>query len=106
MLPLLEGDTARARFTWTQRSQELSLAWPRGGERVMAFEAPKLARATGNAPPWLDDPSIDPLADVKCPAGQHRAGALRRCATPCEADGRCQTGHCESWPTGAFCAVP
>ncbi len=34
------------------------------------------------------------------------AGAMRRCHLPCNADGGCEVGHCEPWPTGGFCATP
>jgi hypothetical protein len=107
LIPLVEGDVARVRFEWDTKQRELRLDWPRGGERVMAFAAEERRRGPiTDTAKWVQDPAIDPLAPVTCPRGQAPFGALRRCAEPCEADGGCQTGHCESWPTVAFCAEP
>ncbi len=103
VIPLVEGDSAKARFSWYQTERLLNLEYPRGGSLTMAFSEP-VKRSTPGDGRYLSRPTDegDPLKPPSCPSGQHVAGALRRCAPSCP----CDAGHCEPWPTGDFCAFP
>ena len=104
VIPVVEGDSAKARFLWGTTERQLNLEFPRGGALSMAFTEPvkRVRNNSGNR--YLRGPPVegDPLHPPSCPPGQHVAGALRRCAPSCP----CDAGHCEPWPTGDFCAVP
>lgn len=108
MIPLVEGDAAKARFTWSKTERELTLDFPKGGARTMAFSAPvPRVRKRNEARLGYDNQTeIDPLKDPRCAAGLEASGATRVCAKRCDAKSPCEQGHCEPWPTGDFCAVP
>lgn len=108
IIPVVEGDSAKARFKWRQTERELTLELPKGGTRTMAFseKAPRDRKPLDLRLPGLSSAEVDPLKSPECGEGQRVAGALRRCAEPCDAKKPCAKGHCEPWPTGDFCAEP
>ncbi|MFT3712136.1 MAG: hypothetical protein QM817_31215 [Archangium sp.] len=104
-VPILEGDSVRATFSWFMEERELQLDFPKGGKLAMSFTDAK--KASPPASSNVATPAAFPETDVSCPAGELVSGATRRCAKPCSADHRCAEGqHCEPWPTGEFCATP
>jgi lysophospholipase L1-like esterase len=109
ILPVVEGDSAKVRVRWEKVDRELTLDFPKGGARTMAFAAP-VARVKHRGEPtrlaYSPDPVVDPLAVPGCDPGSRLAGAMRTCAKACDAKTPCDKGHCEPWPTGDFCAVP
>ena len=109
IIPVVEGDAAKVRFRWAKVDRELSLDFPRGGARTMAFAAPVprvKQRNEQTSLVYLRDPEVDPLAVPRCEAGWRPGGAMRTCAKGCDPKTPCDKGHCEPWPTGDFCAVP
>lgn len=55
IIPVVEGDAARAKFWWAASQQTLELDWPRGGTLSMAFDT--LEKRVGEAPdlPWQSE---------------------------------------------------
>jgi hypothetical protein len=108
VMPILEGDSAKALFTWGKVSRELSLEFPKDGALTVAFSEPKPRKPRpGDARLEYDGTTDFDAPDVpSCAAGTHVAGAMRRCAKSCDATTPCERGHCEPWPSGDFCAVP
>lgn len=108
ILPLVKGDTAKARFVWGKTERELVLQVPASGPESFAFgaEVPHVHKRNEPRLAYLDEPEVDPLKDPGCAADQRAGGALRQCAKACDAQRPCEQGHCEPWPTGAFCATP
>jgi hypothetical protein len=110
VIPFVEGESAKARFTWSKSQRELVLDFPKGGARSMAFGAvtPHARKRGDPSLPYLDlnKLRLDPLDVPACPEGLRMGGALRRCAKACDAKSACEKGHCEPWPSGDFCAVP
>lgn len=104
MIPIVEGDSAKAPFMWGETERQLNLEFPRGSARTMAFTepVPRVRRPNESYLKYLDHLEVDPLFLPPCPPKEHVAGALRRCVTSCP----CEKGHCEPWPTGDFCALP
>ena len=108
IIPLLPGDTARAMFSWKASQRELVMSISKTGVESFAFSEEK-AHAAGRNPPalkYVQKPDADPLRDPGCGKDLVISGALRRCATRCDAQTPCPKGHCEPWPSGDFCAVP
>ena len=103
-LPLLEGDSVRANFSWEKESRELQLDWPKGAPKpTMLFTEPQKLTGEKLASNVLEYRG----GKTECPQGELVSGATRRCAKPCSADNQCAAGsHCEPWPTGEFCATP
>ena len=109
IIPVVEGDAAKVRVRWGKVDRELSLDFPKGGARTMAFAAPVARvkkRGDVSSLKYSPDPVVDPLAVPSCAAGSRPGGAMRSCAKACDAKTPCDKGHCEPWPTGDFCAVP
>ncbi len=108
IIPLVEGDSAKARFKWSKTQRDLNLEFPKGGTRTMAFAepAPRDRKPLDVRLQNLDTAEVDPLITPECPEGEFGSGALRRCAPLCSATRPCAKGHCEPWPTGDFCAEP
>lgn len=104
LVPVIEGDAVRARFTWEKVVRELQLDFPKGGKLAMAFTNP--TRRDVDAPNSSTPVPNDPLSEVACGPGERVGGALRRCAPACDEKTPCKKGHCEPWPTGSFCANP
>ena len=107
-IPVVEGDSARALFKSRQTERDLTLDFPEGGQRTMAFSEPRPrvrtpldVRLQG-----LSSAGVDPLVAPACGEGERIGGALRRCAAACDSTQPCVKGHCEPWPTGDFCAEP
>jgi hypothetical protein len=102
VIPVVEGDSAKVLFEWRNTQRELTLEFPRGEVRQMAFSepVPRVKRGAGRQLSYLPNPEVDPLHPVSCEPGEVVAGALRRCAKACP----CDEGHCEPWPSGNFCA--
>ncbi len=108
IIPIVEGDAAKARFKWRKTERELTLSFSKGGARVMAFSAPtpRERKPLDLRLQGLDSTEVDPLVTPQCAEGERVAGALRRCAPACDVKKPCAKGHCEPWPTGDFCAEP
>ena len=104
LIPVLEGDATRAGFYWEKTWRELQLDFPKGGKLTMSFANLKreASRPNGTSTTYVNDP----LKEVICGPGDRVGGALRRCSPACDEKTPCKQGHCESWPTGSFCALP
>ena len=103
LIPIVEGDATRVRYDWRKGTRELKLDFPVGGQLTMAFVDGE--QLTGPRP-WNGRAGPgDPLVEGSCREGRF-GGALHRCAPACDDKKPCSEGHCEPWPTGAFCAVP
>ncbi len=108
LIPVLPGDSGKVRFAWRDVERELTLAFPKDGQRTMAFGEPrKRVHPKGEGRMPRQEPvGGNPLAPPSCPPGQKAAGAMLTCAPTCDPKTPCAKGHCEPWPSGDFCAVP
>lgn len=126
VLPLLEGDTARARFTWQRHTQDLLITWPKQGALQMAFDKvvtlkkaapfhsghgpkPLAARAWNDGLRPLDCHDVScslgrPTFAPTCASNEMRFGVLGRCVPTCTDS--CATGTCTEWNGKRGCALP
>ena len=108
IIPIVEGDSAKARFKRRKTQRDVSLEFPKGGTRTMAFAepVPRDRKPLDVRLQNVNSAEVDPLINPECAEGEFASGALRRCAPLCTATRPCTKGHCEPWPTGDFCAEP
>lgn len=115
--PVLEGETAKLVVDWEDHQRELTIEHPTGGPPARAF-GDSVAHPHRPRKEWVNVDergqkcprggcSIDwsnPVRPIVCPEGMRPAGALRRCARPCDTADSCGKGSCVPWPTGNYCS--
>ncbi len=108
LIPVLPGDETRVRFGWKKKTHELTLSWPKGGAYAFSFGPAVPADPRRELPgfEYVRTPFAGPTDTVTCAGGQVPGGALRTCATPCDATTPCAEGSCIPWPAGGYCAKP
>lgn len=132
ILPVLEGDSARAEIRGAQlEGRMLQIDWPLGQGLNVRMQRDLRVRAAGNALPpqiaaWLRDRFIDQGCDDRlsrggpfpsaracvlgdetpCADGEIAFGMLRRCVPRCDAQRGCDRGRCAVWNGERGCIEP